>query len=87
MVRVMTVLYEPPWCGAPHIWFNYTRMHLCTYVHPESLGRSGISEYADGMLEHDGHVHTGPTHDLRQWEIPPTRTRSPSAVTMCITHR
>jgi arylsulfatase len=38
------------------VWFNSTRMHLYTHVRPEYLGRSGISEYADGMLEHDGHV-------------------------------
>ena len=38
------------------VWFNATRMHLYTHVRPEYLGRSGISEYADGMLEHDGHV-------------------------------
>ncbi|WP_441999046.1 arylsulfatase [Microvirga sp. 2TAF3] len=37
-------------------WFNSTRMHLYTHVRPEYLGRSGISEYSDGMLEHDGHV-------------------------------
>jgi arylsulfatase len=37
-------------------WFNATRMHLYTHVRPEYRGRSGISEYADGMLEHDGHV-------------------------------
>ena len=38
------------------VWFNATRMHLYTHVPPEYRGRSGISEYADGMLEHDGHV-------------------------------
>ncbi len=38
------------------VWFNATRMHLYTHVRPEYLGRSGVSEYADGMLEHDGHV-------------------------------
>jgi arylsulfatase len=37
-------------------WWNGTRMHLYTHVRPEYKGRSGISEYADGMLEHDGHV-------------------------------
>jgi arylsulfatase A-like enzyme len=38
------------------VWFNATRMHLYTHVRPEYLGRSGISPYMDGMLEHDGHV-------------------------------
>ena len=37
-------------------WFNSTRMHFRTHVRPEYRGRSGVSEYADGMLEHDGHV-------------------------------
>jgi arylsulfatase len=38
------------------VWWNATRMHLYTHVRPEYRGRSGISEYMDGMLEHDGHV-------------------------------
>jgi arylsulfatase len=37
-------------------WWNATRMHLYTHVRPEYRGRSGINEYIDGMLEHDGHV-------------------------------
>jgi len=37
-------------------WWNGTRMHLYTHVRPEYRGRSGLSEYIDGMLEHDGHV-------------------------------
>ena len=37
------------------VWYNTTRMHLCTYVRPERLGQSGRwqSEYHDGMIEHD----------------------------------
>ena len=31
-------------------------MHLYTHVRPEMIGRSGISEYFDGMLEHDDDV-------------------------------
>jgi arylsulfatase len=38
------------------VWWNATRMHLYTHIRPEHRGRSGISEYADGMLEHDDHV-------------------------------
>jgi arylsulfatase len=38
------------------LWWNGTRMHLYTHVRPEMLGRSGISEYFDGMLEHDDDV-------------------------------
>ncbi len=37
-------------------WWNGTRMHLYTHVRPEYKGRSGLNEYVDGMLEHDGHV-------------------------------
>ena len=37
-------------------WWNGTRMHLYTHVRPEDRGKSGLSEYVDGMLEHDGHV-------------------------------
>jgi arylsulfatase len=37
-------------------WWNGTRMHLYTHVRPEYKGRSGLGEYVDGMLEHDGHV-------------------------------
>jgi arylsulfatase A-like enzyme len=38
------------------VWWNGTRMHLYTHVRPEYKGRSGLNEYVDGMLEHDGHV-------------------------------
>src|SRR5262245_21108314 len=38
------------------LWWNGTRMHLYTHVRPEMRGRSGISEYFDGMLEHDDNV-------------------------------
>jgi len=38
------------------VWWNATRMHLFTHVRPEMRGRSGIDEYADGMLEHDDDV-------------------------------
>jgi len=38
------------------LWWNSTRMHLYTHVRPEYRGRSGLSEYVDGMLEHDDDV-------------------------------
>ena len=38
------------------VWWNATRMHFRTHVKPELIGSSAISEYADGMIEHDGHV-------------------------------
>jgi arylsulfatase A-like enzyme len=40
-------------------WFNSTRMHFRTHVRPEHRGPRGLTartEYADGMIEHDGHV-------------------------------
>lgn len=38
------------------VWWNGTRMHFRTHVRPELRGISGQDEYADGMVEHDGHV-------------------------------
>jgi arylsulfatase len=38
------------------VWFNSTRMHYFTHVPDELRGRSGLNEYADGMLQHDDHV-------------------------------
>ncbi len=40
-------------------WMNTTRMHLRTHVKAEHRGPPGLTartEYADGMIEHDGHV-------------------------------
>jgi len=38
------------------VWLNTTRMHVHTRLAPGLEGRSGVSIYADGMLEHDDHV-------------------------------
>jgi arylsulfatase len=38
------------------LWWNSTRMHIFTHLRPESKGRTGLGVYADGMVEHDGHV-------------------------------
>ena len=38
------------------VWFNSTRMHIWTRLKPESDGVTGQGLYADGMVEHDGHV-------------------------------
>ncbi len=38
------------------IWWNSTRMHIFTHLKPESVGKTGLGIYADGMVEHDGHV-------------------------------
>jgi arylsulfatase len=42
-------------------WFNATRMHLRTHVKADRRSPAGLTartEYADGMVEHDGHVGT-----------------------------
>jgi arylsulfatase len=38
------------------VWFNTTRMHIHTHLRPESQGKTGLGLFADGMVEHDGHV-------------------------------
>ena len=38
------------------IWWNSTRMHIFTHLKAASVGKTGLGVYADGMVEHDGHV-------------------------------
>jgi len=38
------------------IWWNSTRMHVWTHLKPESVGKTGLGTYADGMVEHDAAV-------------------------------
>ena len=38
------------------LWWNSTRMHIWTHLKPESKGKTKYGIYADGMVEHDGHV-------------------------------
>jgi arylsulfatase len=38
------------------IWWNSSRMHVFTHLKKESAGKTGFGIYADGMVEHDGHV-------------------------------
>ncbi|WP_180960995.1 MULTISPECIES: arylsulfatase [unclassified Shewanella] len=38
------------------VWWSGTRMHFRTHVKPELQGSSGLSNYTDGMIEHDNHV-------------------------------
>jgi arylsulfatase len=38
------------------LWWNSTRMHIFTHLKEESQGVTGLGVYADGMVEHDGHV-------------------------------
>ncbi len=38
------------------LWWNSSRMHVFTHLKPESDGVTGLGIYADGMVEHDGHI-------------------------------
>ncbi|MCL1048767.1 arylsulfatase [Shewanella abyssi] len=38
------------------VWWSGTRMHFRTHVKSELQGSSGLSNYTDGMIEHDNHV-------------------------------
>jgi arylsulfatase A-like enzyme len=38
------------------VWWNSTRMHVFTHLKAASQGKTGLGIYADGMVEHDGHV-------------------------------
>ncbi len=38
------------------LWWNSTRMHIFTHLHADAEGKTGQGIYADGMVEHDGHV-------------------------------
>jgi arylsulfatase A-like enzyme len=38
------------------MWWNSTRMHIFTHLKEESEGKTGLGIFADGMVEHDGHV-------------------------------
>jgi arylsulfatase A-like enzyme len=38
------------------VWCNSSRMHVFTHLKKESEGKTGLGVYADGMVEHDGHV-------------------------------
>ena len=38
------------------LWFNSTRMHIWTHLQESSKGVTGQGVFADGMVEHDGHV-------------------------------
>jgi arylsulfatase len=38
------------------LWYNATRMHVWTRLKEESVGKTGIGLYTDGMVEHDDMV-------------------------------
>jgi len=37
-------------------YFNSTRMHVFTHLKADSVGKTKLGIYPDGMVEHDGHV-------------------------------
>jgi arylsulfatase len=43
---------QKPWFA----WVATSRMHFYTHLKPESEGVTGLGIFADGMVEHDGHV-------------------------------
>ena len=43
---------KKPWFA----WVATSRMHFYTHLKPESEGVTGLGIFADGMVEHDGHV-------------------------------
>ena len=38
------------------LWFNSTRMHVFTHLKKESVGKTGLGVYPDGMVEHDAMI-------------------------------
>ena len=40
------------------VWLSATRMHVWTRLKAESIGKSGVGLYPDGMIEHDAAVGT-----------------------------
>jgi arylsulfatase len=38
------------------LWWNSTRMHIWTHLKKESVGKTGLGVYPDGMVEHDAMV-------------------------------
>jgi arylsulfatase A-like enzyme len=38
------------------LWWNSTRMHIFTHLKKESVGKTGLGIYPDGMVEHDAMV-------------------------------
>ena len=55
--RTLAFMKEANDAGKPFfVWWNSTRMHIWTHLKEESEGKTGLGVYADGMVEHDGHV-------------------------------
>jgi len=55
--RAMEFMEEAVKADKPFfVWWNSTRMHIWTHLKPESVGKTGLGIYADGMVEHDAMV-------------------------------
>ena len=49
------------------VWWNATRMHIWTHLKPESVGKTGLGVYADGMVEHDAARSASCSTNSRNW--------------------
>lgn len=57
LTRAMDFIKKSHSDGKPFFtWFAASRMHFPTLLKPEVAGKTGQDLYADGMVEHDGHV-------------------------------
>ena len=55
--RTMKFIRKNHKAGKPWMaWFSSSRMHFYTHLKKESQGVTGLGIYADGMVEHDGHI-------------------------------
>ncbi len=55
--RTLDFIERQAKAGQPFFcWWNSTRMHVSTHLKAESMGKTGLGTYPDGMVEHDGHV-------------------------------
>jgi len=55
--HAMRFIIDNTKAGTPWFcWFNTSRMHVNTHLKAESAGKTGKGIYADGMVEHDGHI-------------------------------
>ena len=62
------------------VWLSATRMHVWTRLKKESVGRTGIGLYPDGMVEHDDAVGKMLASSMN-WVSPTTRLLSTAPTT------
>ncbi len=59
------------------VWFNPSRMHIWTWLKPDSQGKTGLGIYPDGMVEHDeqvGRLLLSIEQALEKLRLPPSNT-------------